>query len=283
MSIGRGLGALITATGPRKKTIFNTGDTTSTERIWVVPLSEIKPNPNQPRRQFKEAELKELAESIKEYGILQPILVDERVDGGYEIIAGERRYRAARLAGLASVPVVVKSLANQQKLEVALIENIQRENLNPIEEAFSFQRLIEEFGLTQEQMAAKVGKSRSAVANAIRLLTLPEQIQAALIAGSVSSGQARALLSITDAKQQSDVFLSMLGEKMTVREVERTAREKRATPLRRRDPNLLYVEEKLRAALGTKVSVTQKGETGAITIHYFSKEELADLIKKITG
>src|SRR3989344_4440703 len=198
MSIGRGLGALISPTFSKKKP--SADDTSGTQRIWMVPVSEIKPDPRQPRRNFKPEELKELAESIRQHGVLQPLLVAEKADGGYEIIAGERRWRASQLAGLATLPVIVKEMAEGQKLEVALIENIQREDLNPLEEAFAFKRLIEEFGLTQQQVAEKVGK--------------------------ITSGQARALLSITDKAQQLEVLASMLGEKITVRELEREAQKR---------------------------------------------------------
>lgn len=280
MSIGRGLGALIASTGSRKKQTFETGSTNS-ERIWQVPVSEIKPDALQPRRHFNDAELKELADSIKEHGVLQPLLVSELDDGGYQIIAGERRWRASQIAGQATVPVIVKKMADQERLEVALIENVQREDLNPIEEGFAYKRLIEEFGLTQEQVAEKVGKSRPAVANAVRLLGLPEEVQNALIAGTISTGQARALLTLTDKKQQLDMLASMLGEKITVRELEKEVRKHSSAS--RKDPNLLYIEEQLRSALGTKVTVTGKAEKGTVIINYFSKEELKNIIKKITG
>src|SRR3989344_139124 len=280
MSIGRGLGALISPTFSKKKP--SADDTSGTQRIWMVPVSEIKPDPRQPRRNFKPEELKELAESIRQHGVLQPLLVAEKADGGYEIIAGERRWRASQLAGLATLPVIVKEMAEGQKLEVALIENIQREDLNPLEEAFAFKRLIEEFGLTQQQVAEKVGKSRPVIANTIRLLELPEEASAALVAGKITRGQARALLSITDKAQQLEVLASMLGEKITVRELEREAQKRNeGKQARRRDPNLLYLEEKLREALGTKVAVTQKGEQGTVSISYYSKEELAEIVKKI--
>lgn len=284
MSLGKGLGALITSTAgsTRKRTILSTGDGTSqTQKIWTVPVTEIKPNPKQPRRQFKDSELKELAESIKEHGILQPLLVAEQANGGYEIIAGERRWRASQLAGLTSVPVIVKELAPEQQLEVSLIENIQRENLNPIEEAFAYKRLIEEFGLTQAAVAEKVGKSRPAVANAIRLLELPTPIQAALVEGTINTGQARALLSLSSEKEQLDMLASMHGQKITVRELERTAATTAPDRHARRDPNLLYLEGQLRAALGTKVSIAERAGKGAITINYFSSDELKRLIKKI--
>jgi ParB family chromosome partitioning protein len=210
--------------------------------------------------------------------------VSELPDGGYQLIAGERRWQAAQMAHIATVPVIVKKLADEQRLEVALIENIQRQDLNALEEGFAYKRLIEEFGLTQEQVADKVGKSRPAIANMIRLLNLPEEVQNALVTGKISTGQARSLLTLDDKKQQLDMLASMLGEKMTVREVEKQV-QKTATPakLARRDPNLLYVEEQLRSALGTKVTVNGKDDKGAVVINYYSKDELKELIKKITG
>jgi len=283
MSLGRGLGALITATASRKKTVFNTGDSSGRdgERVWQVPVGEIHPNANQPRRQFNADDLNELAQSIKQHGVLQPLLVAEKPDGGYELVAGERRWRAAQLSGLPSVPVMVKKLADQQKLEVALIENIQRQDLNPIEEAFAYRRLLDEFGLTQQAVAEKVGKSRPAIANAVRLLELPDEVQTALIQGKINTGQARALLSIAEKDEQLKILSSMLGERITVRELEREAAKRSKTP-RRRDPNLLYLEDNLRQFLGAKVAISSKGERGTITINYHSLEELNELVKKIT-
>lgn len=281
MSIGRGLGALLTpTTGKKNISALRSGDG---ERVWLIPISDIKPDPHQPRRHFDESELTDLAASIKEHGIVQPILVSEVDTGGYQIIAGERRWRAAGLLKLPTIPAIVKTLPEHEKLEVALIENLQRADLNPLEEAFAFERLIEEFGLTQEQVAQKVGRSRSVVANTIRLLTLPEEVQEALVEGKINHGQARALLAITNKSEQLEVLSSMMGTKMTVRDLEREAAKRRPESAPRRDPNLLYLEEKLRGVLGTKVSITKKGDRGTIAISYFSKEELAELIKKITG
>lgn len=284
MSIGRGLGALLSSTTGKKNVAASRSEAAGDAgRIWLIPTSDIKPNPQQPRRHFAPAELEELAASIKEHGIIQPILVAEVDTGGYQIIAGERRWRAAMLAKLPAVPAIVKALPERQKLEVALIENLQRADLNPLEEAFAFKRLAEEFGLTHEQVAQKVGRSRPVISNTIRLLALPEEAQKALVEGKINYGQARALLSITNRAEQLEILSSMMGEKMTVHELEREAAKRRPGASPRRDPNLLYLEEKLRGALGTKVFITQKGERGTIAISYFSKEELADLIKKITG
>lgn len=282
MSIGRGLGALITPTGPRKKISYG-GDNQSPDRIWSIPLSEIHPNPNQPRRNFAADELAELAQSIKEHGILQPILVAEKPDGGYEIIAGERRWRAAEPAGLSTIPAIVKEMAAQDQVEVSLIENIQRADLNPVEEAFAYRRLMEEYGLTQQQVGEKVGKSRPSIANAVRLLELPDEIQQMLIDGKISMGQGRALLSITDTKQQLDLARSMLGQKISVRELESAVRQRAPKSKLRRDPNLLYWEEQLRAALGTKVNIVKKGGAGSITLNFYSDDELDRLMKKLTS
>ena len=271
------MGALISG-GPKQKNTPMAGDG-GQEKIWHIPVGAITPNPRQPRKHFSGQELEDLSASIKAHGILQPLLVTEKSDGGYELVAGERRWRAAQMSGLATVPALIKKFQDKQKLEVALIENIQRENLNPIEEAFAFQRLMDEFSLTQQEVAEKVGKSRPAVANTVRLLSLPEEIQAALSDKRINMGQARALVSLEDRKKQLDMLSSMLGQRITVRELEREVGKQNKHS--RRDPNLAYLEDKLRAALGTKVALTQKGERGAININYYSQEELARLVKKI--
>jgi ParB family chromosome partitioning protein len=209
MSLGRGLGALITPT--KNQSSSQELRAQPEAKIWDIPLTEIRPMVNQPRKQFTVDELQELADSIKEHGILQPLLVNEQTDGKYEIIAGERRYRAAKLAGLSTVPVIVKPLPSQQlKLEIALIENIQRADLNPLEEAFAYKRLMEEFGLTQEEVAHKVGKARPTVANAVRLLDLPNAVQTALIEGKIKMSQARTLLALENETQQVEMLQYIL-------------------------------------------------------------------------
>jgi ParB family chromosome partitioning protein len=282
MSLGRGLSALITPSAP---TIAKQTPTASADgKIWEIPLTNLKPSLNQPRKFFKPDELQELADSIKQYGVLEPLLVEEKTDGGYEIIAGERRYRASKLAGLTTVPVIVKKLAPVAKLEVALIENIQRADLNPLEEAFAYRRLMEEFGLTQQQVAEKVGKSRPVIANAVRLLDLPNPVQTALIEGKINMTQARTLLALEKPEDQLSMLGSMLGEKITVRELEQKVALHQGGSLapERRDPNVTYLEGQLRTTLGAKVTISNKGEKGTITISYHSKEELGDLVKKIT-
>jgi len=282
MSLGRGLGALITPTTASRKAIA-TDQKLDSQRIWHIPVSEVHPNPKQPRRYFEQDAMDELADSIRKHGVLEPLLVSEQVGGGYELIAGERRWRACRQVGLPTVPVIVKELADQEKLEISLIENIQRADLNPIEEAFAYKRLIEEFHLTQQEVGEKVGKARPTVANMIRLLDLPEEAQTALILQKINTGQARALLSL-EGEAQLNMLSSMLGQKITVRELEREVSKQRLDKSSlRRDPNLSYLEDKLREALGTKVAISQRGEKGTVTISYFSKEELARVIKKIEG
>lgn len=277
MALGRGLNALISTSN--KKTELPA--TTDKSKVWQIPVSEIVPNQSQPRKTFDDASLKELSDSIKEHGVLQPILVIEKPQGGYELIAGERRFRASKMAGLSTIPALVKTFDEQQKLEVAIIENIQRENLNPLEEAFSYRRLVDEFGLTQQLVADKVGKSRSAVANTIRLLELPEAAKEALAGGKISSGQARALLSLKSEAEQLDALKSILGEKISVRDLEQTVRQKGQPSQLRKDPNLSYLENKLRERLGAKVTITSKDNKGNIIISYHSAEELRGLIEKI--
>jgi len=253
--------------------------------IWHIPISEIRANSEQPRRNFDHNSLEDLVLSIKKHGILQPLIVTEKDDGGYELIAGERRLRASEIAGLVTVPAIVRAATGQEKLELALIENIQRENLNPIEEAFAYKRLIDEFNLTQQEVAEQVGKSRPSVANSVRLLDLPEVIQKSLMDGQLSAGKARALLSLKDQREQLALFRSFVGEKMSVREVERAVADKGQKSRKgsvRRDPNIIAQEELMEERLGTKVRVTQKGERGTIVIEYHSREELKRLIQELS-
>jgi len=285
MALGRGLGALITSTG-KGSPVTHKEDQKHTEgQIWYIPIKNITPNPNQPRKRFAPEELQELAGSIKQYGVLQPLIVSEKKDGGYELVAGERRLRASEIAGIPTVPAIIKQLPERDKLEIALIENIQRANLDPIEEAFSYKRLIEEFGLNQQEVAEKMSKSRSAIANAVRLLDLPLPAQTALIEGKINSGQARAILSLEGEAERLNLLASLLGQKISVRELERNVAQKKiatGSNFVRRDPNLLYLENKLREKLGTKVVITKKGESGTIALSYYSNEELNRLVERLT-
>lgn len=287
MALGKGLNSLIPQQSSFRKIIRReTGIVdNNSDKIWHIPISEIIPNSEQPRREFSHSDLEDLVSSIKKHGILQPLVVTEKEDGGYELIAGERRLRASQIAELSTVPAIVRSATQQEKLELALIENIQRQNLNPIEEAFAYARLMEEFNLTQEEVSNQVGKSRPTVANMVRLLGLPENVQKALVDGKISTGQAKALLSLKDESEIQDVYQNMIGQKMTVRDVERSVESKGAKSRKgsiRRDPNLVSAEQILEERLGTKVYISSKGEKGSITIEYYSKEELKRLINELS-
>lgn len=286
MALGKGLNSLIPQNKMRKSIRKETGGANESSRIWHIPISEITPNERQPRKVFSHQELEDLVASIKKHGVLQPITVTEKADGGYELIAGERRLRSSQIAGLATIPAIVRAATAQEKLELALIENIQRQDLNPIEEAFAYKRLMEEFNLTQQEVSEQVGKSRPAVANAVRLLELPEVIQKSLSDGKLSASKARVLLSLADEEEQMKVFKSLIGEEAsTVKDFEKAVAKKgdasrKGSP--RRDPNLLAQEELIEDRLGSKVHITQKGEKGVITIYYSSKEELKRLLQELS-
>lgn len=286
MALGKGLSSLI----PQQKKVRDiirkeTGLVPQKKDVVLqIPLSEIVPNSEQPRKEFKHQDLEDLVASIKKHGILQPLVVTEKSDGGYELIAGERRLRASQIAGLSTVPAIVRTATQQEKLELALIENIQRQALNAIEEAYAYSRLMEEFNLTQAEVADQVGKSRPAVANTIRLLDLPQVIQKALINGEINAGKARALLSLKDEKEQLEVFSSMAGKEMSVRALEAEVSNKGAASRKgsvRRDPNLSAQERMLEDRLHTRVRITQKGERGTVVIDYHTKEELKRIIEEI--
>jgi ParB family chromosome partitioning protein len=283
MVLGKGLSSLLPQSN--RKTIHQETGVVDNQRIWQIPLSEITPNSEQPRRDFSHQALEDLVASIKEQGVIQPVVVTEKMDGGYELIVGERRFRAAQIAGLENIPAIVRSATAQQKLELALIENIQRQNLNPIEEAFAYQRLLDEFNLKQEEVAQKVGKARATIANLVRLLDLPDVVQKALADGALSVGQAKALLSLKSEKEQLEMFASMQGEKITVRDLAQKVSFKGPASLKgsvRRDPNLLAAEKLLEERLGTKVHITQKGTRGKIEIDYYSQEEFKRLLSDLT-
>ncbi len=284
MPLGKGLGSLIPQQKSRGFLHKETALSSTNDKVWHIPVTEIFPNAEQPRKEFSHAELEELVSSIKEHGILQPILVTEREDGGYELIAGERRLRASTIAGLPTIPALVKAASRQEKLELALIENIQRQNLNPIEEAFAYERLMQEFGLTQEEVAKRVGKSRPAIANAVRLLDLPQPIQQSLIGGKLSVGKAKALLSLKTHEDQLRVFEEMVGERASVRDVERKIAASGISRKGsvRRDPNVEAQERLIQDRLGAPVKITQRGEKGTIVISYYSEEEFTRLMGELT-
>lgn len=251
-----------------------------------VKIGEVEPNREQPRKKFDEDALVELAESIKQFGILQPLLVQKKNDY-YEIIAGERRWRAAKLAGVKEIPVVVKEFSNQEVVEISLIENIQREDLNPIEEAQAYKRLMEEFHLKQDEIADRVSKSRTAVTNSIRLLKLDDKVQEMVVDEMISTGHARTLLSIEDKELQYSVAMKIFDEKLSVRETEKLVKEilqpkKEKKPVTETQIDVIYhqLEEKIKSIVGTKVAIHHKNNNkGKIEIEYYSQAELERLIE----
>lgn len=252
--------------------------------IQEIELAKIVPNPFQPRKVFNQDALQELASSIKEHGVIQPLVVTETRDG-YELVVGERRFRASQLAGLEKVPAIVKkTLEDQTKLEVALIENIQRQELNAIEEAQAYQRLIDKFKLTQEQVAQKVGKARSSIANTLRLLNLPAELQRAIVEGKISEGHGRAILSLPDVEKQLLMYKQVVEQGLNVRQVEMRTRElaqRRKMDAAMPDPKLMAMESELRGKLGTQVKIQRQGRGGKIMIEFFSEDDLEDILKKI--
>lgn len=255
-----------------------------------VKLSLIEPNREQPRKDFNEEQLQELAESIKQYGVLQPLLVQKK-GTRFEIIAGERRWRAAKLAGLKEVPVVVREYSKQQTMEIALIENIQREDLNPIEEAKAYKQLMQEFDLKQEEIAARVSKNRSTITNSMRLLKLDQRVQEMLIQNQISSGHARALLGLENTDQQYQIGLKIIGDKLSVRDVEKLVKalntpvQKKEKPQKEEtalDIILQDMEERMKTIMGTKVLINKKDKNkGRIEIEYYSASELERIVELI--
>jgi ParB family chromosome partitioning protein len=275
-ALGRGLASLIPSRAA------------PTSTVTEVPLARIAPNPHQPRHRWDDEGLADLAASIREHGVLQPVLVTETLDG-YQLIAGERRVRAARLAGLERIPALIRQLADRDQLEVALVENVQRADLDPIEEALAYRQLIDEFGLTQELVAKRVGKARATVANTLRLLELHESVQAAIGEGRITEGHGRALGGL-HVDNQARVLATVVDQGLSVRQAEelvrrlrepRVVREPATRP--RLDAELERVEEDLRRQLGTKVSLSRSRKGGRIVIEYYSDEELERLYDRLIG
>lgn len=282
-ALGKGLASLIPRAGAQTAPAPSEG-------YFPCPIDDILPSRGQPRKIFSKQALEELAASIQEQGVIQPLIVRRMEGGKYELIAGERRLRAAKLAGLASVPVVVSSAAPEQVLELALIENIQREDLNPIEEALAYKELGDRYRFTQEEIARRVGKERSSITNALRLLTLPEEIRGDIIEGRLSMGQARALLAIEDDDLKIKVKKRILSEGLSVREVERLSQEVKAgVKVERRvqtklnDPQLNFIEQEMTKILGTKVKIKARGTKGKVVIDYYSSEDLDRIFNAIIG
>ncbi|MFA7370720.1 MAG: ParB/RepB/Spo0J family partition protein [Sphaerochaetaceae bacterium] len=259
------------------------------EKYLSLPINKVRPNPHQPRKKFDQETLDELAESIKTQGILQPLLVEKISDDDYAIIAGERRYRAALQLGMEKVPAIVKKFSDFQRLEVSLIENIQRENLNPIEEARAYLFLLEQSDLKQEELAERVGKKRSTISNSIRLLQLPKEMQQALLEGKFSAGHARALLSLVNPSDREYLYQKLIEEELSVREAEKLAldlqqgkgraKEKRATEVKERPIDLLVLEQRFLEACGTKVKIKGTLQKGRVEISYHSMDDLDRLYR----
>ena len=295
--LGKGLDSLIPSAGAKKS---NPAKSEVKKEVVVekvvkkeevmLKITEVEPSSEQPRKKFNEDALLELADSIKQFGIIQPLIVQKQ-DDYYEIIAGERRWRAAKLAGLKEVPVIIKNYTEQERVEIALIENIQREDLNPIEEALAFRRLLTEFELKQDELAERVSKSRTAVTNSMRLLKLDERVQQMVVDEKISTGHARALLAVEDKEQQYTLANKIFDEKLSVRETERLMKnfqkEKENKKSQKTENEFIYkgIEEKIKMILGTKVTVNhKKNNKGRIEIEYYSNEELErimDLLESI--
>jgi ParB family chromosome partitioning protein len=281
--LGKGLDALIPAGGKVPPSV----STGSTGGVQQVAVEAIQRNPRQPRIHFKEEELAELAASIREHGVIQPLIVTPSPDGKFTLIAGERRWQAAQRAGLSTVPVVTRQANNQEMLEVALIENVQRADLNALEESEAYRQLVEEFGLSHEAVAKRVGKSRVAVTNTLRLLGLADVVKQALVDGKITEGHARALLTLTTQKAQASALQTILNLSMSVRQAEELTRKlagqkpiKAKKPIQ--DADVHDVEKRLQRSLGTKVALKHGKKGGTVTIYYYSDEELDALLEKLT-
>jgi ParB family chromosome partitioning protein len=280
MALGKGLGALLPEFGQAEpKTLLYCG------------IEEIIPNRSQPRKHFDESKLQELAESIKEKGILEPLIV-RRTDQGYELIVGERRWRAAQKAGLKEVPVIVKEVEGREVLEISLIENLQREDLNPIEAAEAFKHLIEEFNLSQEDLSKRIGKDRTTITNTLRLLKLPLEVRNQLLQNRITSGHARAILSLESKEKQKELCALIIKKGLSVREAESIAKrwaekpKKSITPVKPKgdlESQLSSLQDSMRKYLGAKVHITQKGKRGKIEIEYYSHEDLERIVEAILG
>jgi ParB family chromosome partitioning protein len=274
VTLGRGLNALI----PTEKEGYS---------YTLINVGEIKPNAFQPRKDFDERAIEELASSIQENGILQPLIV-RKTEGQYEIIAGERRWRAAQRAGLTRVPVIIKDVSDREALELALVENLQREDLNPIEEATAYEQLIEDFGLTHEEISKRIGKERSTITNQLRLLKLPDEIKQALIAGEITAGHARAILGIQSSAKAKEILEAIKRDKLSVRKTEKLVQKisihkEKTARFDNSDFYIKYITDELKKALGTQVKIIDREGKGKIEIEYYSKMELERLIEILIG
>lgn len=287
--LGKGLDALFSSDEEILSTdteaVPATEEETKDQNVQIVDIYMVEPDRNQPRKTFDAEKLQELADSVKQYGVLQPLLVQKEPDY-YRIIAGERRWRAARLAGLTEIPVIVRNFSAQDSMAVALIENLQRQNLNPMEESMAYQKLLTEFSLTQEQVAAKLGKSRSAIANSLRLQNLAEPVQKSLSEGLISPGHAKVLLGVNDAAEQNKLAVRVIAENLSVRELEKIVAQKTETKKevkkkkddREQDLASKIAEERMKELLGTRVTISKGARKGKIEIEYYSEEDLERIL-----
>lgn len=273
--LGKGLSALIS------DDFSDIQDDVSKDSILNINIKDISPNKNQPRRDFDEDSLKELAKSIEIYGLIQPILVRD-IKGKYEIVAGERRWRACKLAGLKEIPSIIKDMGQEESAKIALIENIQREDLNPVEEAQAYKRLMEEFSLTQEELSSEIGKSRSYISNSIRILNLDNEILDHISSGDLSQGHGKAILSIKDKEEQIKIAKEILNKKLNVRDTENLARNKNIVEKDLDKSYIISIEEKLMMALGTRVNLLQGEKKGKIEIEYYGDEDLERILEVLT-
>jgi len=289
--LGKGLDSLIPAQVPKTEPAEPEKKTEDSAQGIYVKITKVEPNREQPRKNFDEDSLQELADSITQYGIVEPLIVQDRKTY-YEIIAGERRWRAAKLAGLKEVPVIVRNYSEQEIVEISLIENIQREDLNPIEEAQAYKRLLTEFNLKQDEVAERVSKSRTAVTNSMRLLKLCDEVQQMIIDDMISTGHARALISIEDPEQQYMIAQKVFDEKMSVRDVEKLVKNLNKPEKVKKEPvtdkalEAVYqsLEEKLKQSLGTKVSISSKGDgAGKLEIEFYNHDDLEKITDLLTG
>ncbi|MDT8318455.1 MAG: ParB/RepB/Spo0J family partition protein [bacterium] len=278
-ALGKGIGALLPAT--------DTSSIMDSKKTYLLcPIERIHPNPYQPRDVFDDAKLKELVDSVREKGIIQPLIVRKNGANEYELIAGERRWRAAQKVGLKEIPVVIKDVSDRESLEIAIIENIQRADLNPVEEARGYKRLMEEFSYTQEEMATQVGKERATISNHLRILKLPKQVLSNISDGLLSMGHAKALLSIMDEKNLLAASKTIIDKGLSVREAEALARKEPQTIKKKKDsgkkdPDLAKLDERLTSHFGTKARVTKQGSKGRLEIEFYSMDELDRLIEII--
>lgn len=276
--LGRGLSSLIPPDEQEER---------AESGLLMVPVTSISPNPLQPRTEMDGDSLAGLSTSIQEHGLIQPLIVRRDDQGGYTLIAGERRWRAAQMAGMEEVPVVLKEASSQEMLEIALIENIQRADLNPIEEAHAYQQLIDDFALTQDEVSRRVGKSRSTIANTLRLLNLPSSIQAAVLGGKISGAHARALLPLDTEEAQTAVMGSIINRDLSVRQVEEivkkinSASKPTPEPARALPPEWSFLQAQFRQSLGTKVDIQKGPKGGKVVIHFYSDEDLQSLYEMI--